>query len=168
MEEERRISFTLRMIHNQIKTVIWKTGPKCNIAPGSQLQGGILGYLYHHGEQPVYQRDIEKEFRISRATATNTLQVMEKNGMIVRKSQDKDARLKRIFMTEEAATNHALVEAHMKMMDERMLKGLTDKEVSELNRYLGVIMKNLEQLCEEYDNRVQDSRTLNKERERAE
>ena len=88
--------------------------------------------------------------------------------MIVRKSQDKDARLKRIFMTEEAATNHALVEAHMKMMDERMLKGLTDKEVSELNRYLGVIMKNLEQLCEEYDNRVQDSRTLNKEREQAE
>ena len=56
----------------------------------------------------------------------------------------------------------------MKMMDERMLKGLTDKEVSELNRYLGVIMKNLEQLCEEYDNRVQDSRTLNKEREQAE
>ncbi len=147
-EKERRISFTLRMIHNQIRTVIWKTGPKSDIAPQSQLQGGILGYLYHHGEQPVYQRDIEKEFRISRATATNTLQVMEKNGLIVRKNEDRDARLKRIFMTEEATKNHALVESHMKMLDERMLMGLTDKEVSELNRYLGVIMKNLNQLCE--------------------
>ena len=73
---------------------------------------------------------------------------MEKNGLIVRKNEDRDARLKRIFMTEEATKNHALVESHMKMLDERMLMGLTDKEVSELNRYLGVIMKNLNQLCE--------------------
>lgn len=149
-ENERRIAFLLRMIHNQIKTVICKSGPKFDAAPLSQLQGGIMGYLYHHVEQPVYQRDIEKEFRISRATATNTLQVMEKNGLIVRKSLDKDARLKRILMTEEAAANHARVEEHMKMMDERMLRGLSGNEVSELSRYLGVIMTNLEQLNREY------------------
>lgn len=165
MEEERRISFTLRMIHNQIKAVIHKSGPKFDTAPQSQLQGGIMGYLYHHGEQPVYQRDIEKEFRISRATATNTLQVMEKNGLIVRRSQDKDARLKRIFMTEEAASNHAKVEAHMKMMNDRMLRGLTDREVSELNRYLGVIMTNLEQLDEECSNREKAAEQMPMEKE---
>lgn len=149
-DERKKLSFTLRVIHNQIKDIIRKSVPKSDKAPRSQLQGGILGYLYHHGEQPVYQRDIEKEFRISRATATNTLQVMEKNGLIVRKSQDKDARLKRIFMTEEAAANHARVEAHMTMMDERMLRGLAEREVSDLYRYLEVIMTNLEQLYEEY------------------
>lgn len=160
-ERERRIAFTLRMINNQIKAVICKSVPKSDKAPQSQLQGGILGYLYHHGGQPVYQRDIEKEFRISRATATNTLQVMEKNGLVIRKSQDKDARLKRIFMTEEAAANHARVEEHMKRMDDRMLRGLEDRELSELNRYLRVIMTNLEELDAEYsssdardDNRI--------------
>lgn len=148
-DERRKIGFTLRMIHNQIKAVVCKSVPKSDFAPQSQLQGGILGYLYHHQEQPVYQRDLEKEFRISPATATNTLQVMEKNGLIVRKSQDRDARLKRIFMTEEAKANHAKAEAHMQMMDNRMLQGLTESEVSDLYRYLGVVMTNLEQLYEE-------------------
>ena len=145
-----KISFAMRVIHNQIKDIITKSIPKSDVAPQSQLQGGILGYLFHHIDQPVYQKDIEKEFQISRATATNTLQVMEKNGLILRKSQDKDARLKRITMTEEAAANHARVEAHMQMMDDRMLRGLTDSEVKDLNRYLGVIMNNLEELRKEY------------------
>lgn len=148
MEEEKRrsIAFTLRAIHNQIKSVIHKNFPRCDNAPQSQLQGGILGYLYHHPDAPVYQRDIEKEFRISGATATNTLQVMEKNGLIVRKSQDKDARLKRIAMTEPARVQHAKVEEHMQYMDRRMLQGLTEEEVSELYRLLGRILDNLEQM----------------------
>lgn len=139
----------LRVIQNQIKALIRKDIPKSDFAPQSQLQGGILGYLYHHREEPVYQKDIEKEFRISRATATNTLQVMERNGLIVRRSQDRDGRLKRIFMTEEAAADHDRVDAHMAMMDERMLRGLTEGEVSDLYRYLDVIMRNLEELNRE-------------------
>lgn len=148
-ERPNHVSFILRVIHNQTKDIIRKSVPPSDRAPQTQLQGGIMGYLFHHREEPVYQKDIEKEFRISRATATNTLQVMEKNGLIVRKSQDKDARLKRIFMTEEAEANHAKVEKHMKMMNDRMLNGLSDSEVAELNRFLKVIMGNLEQMQRE-------------------
>ena len=145
-EKQKSIAFTLRVIHNQIKSVIHKSFPRCDNAPQSQLQGGILGYLYHHSEKPVYQKDIEKEFRISRATATNTLQVMEKNGLIVRKTQDKDARLKRIVMTEPAYKRHAKVEEHMQYMDKRMLQGMTETEISELYRLLGQLLDNLEQM----------------------
>lgn len=150
-KEERRISFTLRVIQNQIKTIVCRTVPKTDKAPQSQLQGGILGFLYHHPDEAVYQKDIEKEFRISRATATNTLQLMEKNGLIIRRSQDKDARLKRIFMTEEAAANHEKVEAHMQWMNDRMLRGMSETEVGELNRLLGLVMTNLEELRKESD-----------------
>ena len=144
--EERpfHMSFVMRVIHNQIKDIISKSVPKSDLAPQTQLQGGILGFLFHHREGPVYQKDIEREFRVSRATATNTLQVMEKNGLITRKNQDRDARLKRIFITPEAEANHARVEANMKMMDERMLRGLSVEETKELSKYLHVIMENLE------------------------
>lgn len=145
-KNQKSIAFTMRVIHNQIKAVIHKSFPRDGNAPQSQLQGGILGYLYHHSEEPVYQRDIEKEFRISGATATNTLQVMEKNGLIIRKSQDKDARLKRIMMTEPARERHAKVEEHMRFMDERMLRGMTEAEISELYRLLGKLQDNLEQI----------------------
>lgn len=140
------VSFILRAIHNQIKEVIRKSVPISDRAPQTQLQGGILGYLFHHRGEPVYQKDIEKEFQISRATATNTLQVMEKNGLIVRRSQDKDARLKRIFMTEEAEAGHAKVEEHMRTFNDRILDGLDDTEVAELKRCLKVILGNLEQM----------------------
>ena len=149
MEKERKISFVLREIHNQIKLVIHKTAPVHEKAPKTQLQGGILGYLYHHQEQPVYQRDLEREFRISRATATNTLQVMEREGLIARKALDKDARLKRIQMTEEAFRGHMQVEAHMQMMDRLMLEGMSESEVAELYRLLGIMFANLERLAEE-------------------
>lgn len=140
----RYISFTLRVIHNQVKDIISKTVPKSDFAPQTQLQGGILGFLFHHRDSAVYQKDIEKEFRISRATATNTLQVMEKRGLIVRRSLDKDARLKRILMTEAAATNHARVEEHIREMNERMLQGMTPEEIAQFDSYLGRVMKNLE------------------------
>jgi len=151
MEQEKRIAFLLRVIHNQTKNIIHRSVPKFDKAPGSQLQGGILGFLYHHREGPVYQKDLEKEFRISRATATNTLQVMERNGFIVRKSVDKDARLKRIQMTEEAFRNHQMIEAHMRNMDERMLRGMSESEVEELFRLLAVVENNLEEISEELD-----------------
>ncbi len=156
--EEKRITFVLRVIQNQIKMIIHNSRPKCEKGPKSQLQAGILGYLYHYQEQPVYQRDLEKEFRISGATATNTLQVMEREGLIVRKAQDRDARLKRIQMTEEALQGHARMEAHMEMMENCITGGMTEEEVRQLFRLLGMVMKNLEGLAAEYDVLPQEDR----------
>ena len=148
-DREKSVAFMLRELQNQIRQIIHKSLPKFEKGPRSQLQGGILGYLFHHRDGPVYQRDLEKEFRISRATATNTLQVMERDGLVVRRAQDKDARLKRIQMTEEAYQNHRQIEAHMDMMERRMLGGLTDLQVQELRGLLGILQRNLEELGRE-------------------
>ena len=153
MEEQNRISFILRVIHNQIKDIIHKNAPRFDKGPKSQLQGGILGYLFHHRDQPVYQKDLEKEFRISRATATNTLQVMERDGLVVRQAMDKDARLKRIQLTDEAYANHKEIEKHMQMLDRKMLEGMSETEAAELQRLLGIILANLEQYAAELSER---------------
>lgn len=163
-QSHKRLAFKLRVIHNQIKTIIRNTVPCSSTAPQSQLQGGILGYLYHHQEQPIYQRDIEKEFRISRATATNTLQVMEKNGLIVRKALDRDARLKRILMTEEAMHGHRQVEEHMEMMEQRMIQGLSEGEIAELHRMLEIVFRNLEEWRREAGVAEPEEEQENKER----
>ncbi len=64
-ENHKRLGFTLRVIQNKIKAIVCSSIPPSSKGPQSQLQGGILGFLYHHQQQPVYQRDIEREFRIS-------------------------------------------------------------------------------------------------------
>ena len=45
------------------------------------MHGWIIGYLYRHRDTPVFQRDIEREFSITRSTVTNILQLMERKGV---------------------------------------------------------------------------------------
>ncbi|MCM1102681.1 MAG: MarR family winged helix-turn-helix transcriptional regulator [Clostridium sp.] len=150
--ERKPLGFTLREIHNLTKILLHKMHPPCQRpgTPLTQLQGGILGYLYHHdAAEPVYQKNIEEVFRISRATATNTLQVMEKNGLIVRKVQDRDARLKRIFMTEEACREHMQMEKRMEELDAYMLAGMSREETEQFLMLLDRVRENLERMNRE-------------------
>ena len=64
---------------------------------------------------------------------------------------DKDARLKRIRMTEEAYANHMQIEAHMEKLESRMLNEMSEAEVKELRRLLGILLGNLEGLAAELD-----------------
>lgn len=152
MKEKRMLGFELREIHNLIKEIVRKTRPIQDKPPLTQLQAGIMGYLFRHQDQPVYQKNIEEEFRISRATATNTLQVMEKNGLLTRCCMDRDARLKRIMMTPMALEDHIKVEAHMENMDARMLAGMSKTDQAELLRLLGIVHTNLEAMKREIEN----------------
>lgn len=148
MLHKKMFGFEVRFINNLIKEVVSKTHPVTGQRPQTQLQAGIMAYLYHQ-EQPVYQKNIEEAFNISGATATNTLRVMERNGLLTRSAMDKDARLKRIMMTEPAKEGHRQAEAHMDMMEEQMLRGLSGKEREELLRLLDIVKVNLERMRRE-------------------
>ena len=143
MPYKKMLGFEIRLINNLIKGVVSRTHPDTGVRPQTQLQAGILGYLYHKKEQPVYQKNIEEEFNISGATATNTLRVMERNGLLTRCAMDKDARL------EPAKKGHRLAEAHMEMMEEKMMQGLERAEREELLRLLAVVRENLERMNRE-------------------
>lgn len=149
MPYKKMLGFEIRLINNLIKGVVSRTHPDTGVRPQTQLQAGILGYLYHKKEQPVYQKNIEEEFNISGATATNTLRVMERNGLLTRCAMDKDARLKRIMLTEPAKKGHRLAEAHMEMMEEKMMQGIERAEREELLRLLAVVRENLERMNRE-------------------
>ena len=48
----------------------------------THMQSMIICFLVHRGDEPVYQKDIEREFGIRRSSVTTILQLMEKNGLI--------------------------------------------------------------------------------------
>lgn len=149
MLHKKMLGFEIRFINNLIKGVVARTHPVTGTRPNTQLQAGILGYLYHNDGQPVYQKNIEEEFNISGATATNTLRVMERNGLLTRSAVDKDGRLKRIVITEPAKEGHRLAEAHMELMEEEMQRGLSKEERKELIRLLDIVRGNLERMSRE-------------------
>ena len=90
------------------------------------VQSHIVGYLYHNRERALYQRDVEAEFSIGRATASKLLTAMERNGLIRRSAVAGDARLKKLELTEKAL-------AHMEQI--RRCKPIFTSDIEQLRNF---------------------------------
>ena len=80
---------------------------------------------------------------MSRATASNMLQLMERKGLIVRESVSRDARLKKISLTEKAKNMVAKSDADIREMERLITKGFHKEETEQLKHYLDRIMENI-------------------------
>ena len=107
------------------------------------MHGWILSYLYHHTDAPVFQRDIEREFSITRSTVTNILQLMERKGYIRRQSVPQDARLKQLVLTEEGVLFHEKTILSFHQTDDYVAGLLTEEENAELLRLLNKLREAL-------------------------
>ena len=89
------------------------------------IQSRVIYYILVHCQQgPVFQRDIEQVFGMSRSTATGILQQLEKKDIIRRESVSTDARLKSLVPTERAAELDARVRACRRQTDEVLTRGV--------------------------------------------
>ena len=111
-----------------------------NVTP---MHDWIMSYLYWHKEEPVYQRDIEREFSITRSTVTNILQLMERKGYIQRLSVPQDARLKQLVLTEEGIQRHEKTLLSFHQTDDYVAGLLTEEENAELLRLLNKLREAL-------------------------
>lgn len=111
----------------------------------SQLQHWIIRFLSINQEKNIFQKDLEKEFRVSRATISSTLQVMEKNGLIVRETGMQDARLKRISLTARSLEFSRKAEENVRQMEETLAAGFSPEEKQQLLSMLRRLRRNLEE-----------------------
>ena len=100
-------------------------------------------------ERPVYQKDIEKEFRISKSTVTEVLQLMEKNGFITRESSKKDGRMKRLLPTQKALTIRQEVMENIRTVENKLKAGIREEDY---RTCLKVLKKMSENLSKEENN----------------
>ena len=61
----------------------------------------VLRYVKEHEGEDVYQRDLEKAFRLRRSTISNMIDLMVQKQYLVRESVEGDKRLKRLRLTEK-------------------------------------------------------------------
>ncbi len=103
----------------------------------------MLDYLIHQGDREIMQKDIEKEFSIRRSTASHMLTLMENNGYIRRVAVPRDARLKRIVLTEKGRQAQERMTDRIKRFEAMMRAGMTDEEVEGFLMMLGRFEKNI-------------------------
>lgn len=109
------------------------------------VQGRILHMILagtRDGE--VFQRDIDEEFNLRRSTATGILQLMEKNGMILRQTVPYDARLKSIVPTEKAAALYDAVSADIQEIERRLAQNIAPDDLAVFRRVLEQMYRNMD------------------------
>ena len=99
-EDTMKVGYEIRMLNQMIGHKIMAISLKNGMDQATVMHGWIMGFLYENRDRDIYQKDLEMKFGISRSTVTNILQLMEKKGYIRRVSVEKDARLKKLELTE--------------------------------------------------------------------
>lgn len=143
MYDERHIGFEIRTLSNLIKRKVDNFVSRKYIDNITGIHSWVIGYIYKNSDKDIFQRDIEEEFSIRRSTATTILQLMEKNNLIVRKSVDYDARLKKIELTDKAIKVHEMVREDILKLEAQLVQGLTKEEISSFFNIIDKIKGNL-------------------------
>ena len=108
------------------------------------IQSRVMFYIMDHClEGPVFQRDVEQVFSLSRSTATGILQQLEEKDLLRRESVPSD--LKNLVPTPRAAELDAEVRACLRQSEAVLTRGLSDGQVQLFKETLATMAANLEQ-----------------------
>lgn len=100
--------------------------------PGTMMQKLFLGYLDAHRDRDVYQKDLEAAFHIRRSTASGILQIMVRDGLLVREPVEGDARLKRLVLTPIAQEQLSQMQQDLLRVENKATAALTKQELETL------------------------------------
>lgn len=148
MEKEKQIHFQIHRTSRLIKRYLDNCHTKSYIDNVTGNHGYIIGYIYENRDRNIFQRDIEKEFNLRGSTVTNMLNLMEKNGLIERKSVDGDRRLKRIVLTKKATEIQQLVNGDFEKLEKTISKGVDKKDIEVFLSVLDKINSNIKEESE--------------------
>lgn len=142
---DRMVGHRIRMVHNAIDKFFDCYHPeKEKKIPRGQVM--IIHYLMDHPDDVVYQKDIEKFFSISGATATNMIKGLEKANLVLRIPNEEDARLKRLVLTDEAIAREERIRSFIIELENNMVKGFTEEEITTYCKLTERILLNLEEI----------------------
>ena len=143
--DRREVGHEIHVLSNMIGRKIDEEKRQRNMGDVSPVQTWVIRYLHDHKGQEICQRDLERDFNITRSTVTGILQLMEKKGYIVRVASTEDARLKRILLTEKAIEHHNLIEEQIRDFNRELENGITEEEKQTFLTILDKMMQNLGQ-----------------------
>lgn len=135
-----------RVSHQLKRQMFWPDEP----GDLTILQKSILHFLlFETMQRDLYQKDLEKEFKVRRSTASENLRLLEKKGYLYRECAKEDARLKKIIPTEKAVCLRGQLLKSIERTEERIRQGIPEEDLKVFFRVLKQISANLSSWEEE-------------------
>ena len=109
----------------------------------------ILQYLAENRDHPVYLRDVERHFGISRSSASKSVDLLVRNDFVLRHAGQTDARLRRLTLTPKAEALLDTIQSDFRFYEDVLVRGFTPNEIKTLQGYLHRMKENIETACNE-------------------
>ena len=109
-------------------------------------QVDLLYYLYSHQEQENTLSDITAFFGIQHTSAIHVLKILEEKGYIFKKPTKRNPRFKDICLTDKGYPLMEKFDANIAAIHQQLFAGITESEITELDRLLKIIYNNLEKI----------------------
>lgn len=142
--KDKSISTQLRGLSHRIHRFLENSPNKKTIDSITGTHGWIIAFLSCNKDKDVFQKDVEREFDVTRSTASKVIDLMEQKGLVRRERVSCDARLKKLVLTEEAESISKLFENDIGRLEETLTKGFTDEEKEILCDFIVRMKTNLE------------------------
>ena len=140
--ENSDIGRGIHILSRQIKRKVDEAVSKYNV---TAVQCSFIEFIYKSRKSGnIYAKNIESKFNMRRATVAEILSLMEKNGLIERKSTREDARLKEITLTNKSMEIINSIAKEVKKVEKNLKKDLTEEELQSFMNILEKMSKNLE------------------------
>lgn len=126
-----------KMIHildNQIKRNMDSIAQQYGL---TIIQYIVMEHIKELGEnEEIYQRDIERLMNVRRSTVSSVLGLLEGKGFLKREGVKKDARLKKLTLTEQGASVFKQLKTEIDKEDNRMSDIFSDEELRQLSEFM--------------------------------
>lgn len=138
---EESVGYEIKSLDNMIQRVLIKEAKSKNSILITPVQAHIIKYLIDN--EKVYQRDLEKEFKIRRSTASGILKTMEKNNLIKRIDTKEDARMKQVILTDIGKNKFDQAKNRMRLFEAMLKEGIDEEELHMFFKVIKNIKGNL-------------------------
>ena len=110
----------------------------------TDTQARVIQYISEESEKrEVFQKDIEDTFCVRRSSVTQIIQLLERDGFIIRESVERDARLKKLVVTEKGYQIEKVMKKHIQDMEAELEGNISPQEKEMLINILYKIRKNI-------------------------
>lgn len=107
----------------------------------TQMQ--IVGYILDNIDREIYQKDLEDCLNLRRATISDVLQRMEKNGVIKREIDSNDTRTKKILLTQKSKTFFESGRNRMKELENIAIRNISHEELKTFSNVINKMIENM-------------------------
>lgn len=129
-----RVNYLSKLMHMEFNRAI------ANQGLFSGQQDILFALLENEG---ITLSALAKMLDISSATASVSVKRMEKAGFIIKKQDDNDTRITRLYLTEKAKEAPENIKREMDSLEAVLKNGMTDAQAKELAELLEIAVQNM-------------------------